>query len=578
MDESTEIMSERESQEVFAQVAADVPAKSSLPFSSSQLKGDLDNIILTALRQEPSRRYASAEDLSKDISNYLNGLPVSARPNTFFYRTSKFYQRNKTASIVGVFLVLSLIGGIIATTWQSIVARQQRDRAEKRFQDVRQLSNSLLFEITPKIERLHGSTEAREILVKRALEYLDSLAADANNDLVLQSELASAYEKIGEVQGNSSRPNLGDFTGAKESLLKANRIRQNLPQTVDNQTFLAENFRILADVRYEQNETEQAFQDTNEAIRIYRELVNQNPDSKELQNSYTKALTDLAQLYLFTWKLDKSIEVSKQISLEVAKLNQEEKETQEILVTNFTDLGYALSWNSQQKEAETEMAKAVELAESLAAKFPNDVKNQRVVWRTFMQSSAIYETIKDDVALQFAEKALNSAIKAVQNDSADYQAKHNLYRSYFRQAVCLGNLKKFTESISALQTGEKLLTELIEREPRNHSYRIDLGRVYMAFGETYLKSNNLDDALKAYRKSVNIREKLLETNPNNTNTARDLAMDYKNIGEIQLKLRQKDSAKINYEMAIEILTRLKNNNTLSEIDNKLLEKMSKKTW
>ncbi len=196
-----------------------------LHISTSELKGDLDNIILMTLRKEPERRYASVEDLSNDISKYLNGLPVSARPNTFFYRASKFYARNKTASIVGLFLALSLILGIIATTWQAVIARQERDRAEKRFQDVRQLSNSLLFEITPKIERLEGSTEAREVLVKRALEYLDSLSGESNNDLSLQSELASAYEKVGDVQGNPAKANLGDLQGGIESLKKAQKIR-----------------------------------------------------------------------------------------------------------------------------------------------------------------------------------------------------------------------------------------------------------------------------------------------------------------------------------------------------------------
>lgn len=537
------------------------------------LRGDLDNIILMALRKESERRYASVEDLSKDISNYLTGLPVSARPNTFFYRASKFYQRNKTASIVGVFLVLSLIFGIIATTRQSVIANQQRDRAEKRFQDVRQLSNSLLFEITPKIERLQGSTEAREVLVKRALQYLDSLAADSSNDLTLQSELASAYEKIGELQGNSSRPNLGDFTGAGESLLKANRIRQNLPQTIENLSLLAENFRILSDIRFEQSETEQALNDTETAIKIYRELVEQNPDSKQLQTSYVKTLIGLAQLYQYTWKLDKSIEVSKQIRQEIYKLTPAEKETEEIVATNFTDMGFSLSWNEQQTEAETEMVKAVEIAESLAIKYPNDAKTQRVVWRTFLLTSAIYETIKDDLSLKFANRALDAAIIASQSDSADFQAKHNLVRSYYRSGICLSNLRRFSEAISALQTAERILNELLEREPRNKVYQAELARIYNAFGETNVKRNNLEEALKAFQKSLDVRRKIVEADANNTNALRDVAVVQKNIGDIQIKLGENEQARTSYEQAIGILTQLKDNNTISEIDSKLLNEL-----
>lgn len=576
MDDSTEILSEKESQRIYTDVTKLIPVKPSIPFPATQLKGDLDNIILTALRKEPNLRYESVDQFSKDISNYLNGLPVSARPNTFFYRASKFYYRNKTATIIGGFLIISLIAGVITTSWQYFVANQQREKAEKRFQDVRKLSNSLLFEITPKIERLNGSTEAREILVKRALEYLDSLAADSQNDLNLQSELASAYEKIGELQGNSSRPNLGDFTGAAESLLKANRIRQNLPKSVENLSLLAENYRILADIRYEQNDSENAHQDTLEAIRLYQNLVNQNPDSKELQVSYTKTLTDLAQFYLFTWKLDKSIEISKQIREEVKKLDRNEKDTQEIIITNHTDLSYALSWNERQKEAEEEMAKAIELAESMALNYPNDVKTQRVIWRTYMQTSAIYETIKDDLSLKFALKALDSAIQAVQIDPADYQAKHNLVRSHFRAAICFSNVKNYPEYYSSLQKSENILLELIEREPRNQVYQVELARILTNFGETKLKSNSFEEALNSFQKSISIREKLLQTNAYNTNISRDLAVTIKNVGDINSKLNEKDKAKNNYEKSFEILSQLKNNNTLSEVDNKLFDEVKNK--
>lgn len=576
MDDATEIMDENKSKALYENLPPSKFIAPKMPFNSSFLKGDLDNVILMALRKEPARRYASVEDLSKDISNYLDGLPVSARPNTFWYRSSKFFSRNKTASIVGILLIISLILGIITTAWQAVIAGRERDLAQQRFNDVRRLSNSLLFEITPKIERLQGSTEAREILVKRALEYLDSLAAVSQNDLSLQSELASAYEKVGELQGNSSRPNLGNFTGAKESLLKANRIRQNLPKSVENLSLLAENYRILADILFEQNETEAALQDNFEAIKIYQELVDQNPDSENLRIAYTKTLIDLGQLYQFTWKLDKSIEVSNQVKKETEKLDQNKKETQEIVATNLTDLGYSLSWNNQQKEAEIEMAKAVEIVESLAAKFPNDARTQRIVWRTFTQASAIYETIKDDISLRFAEKALESAIIAVQKDLTDFQAKHNLARAYYRKATCFNNLNKLSDALASLKTAQELLKELIEREPKNKVYQVEMARIYTNSGEIKFKQNNLEQALSSFQEAANIREKILQSDAKNTNASRDLAVDFRNIGDISSKLGSKDKAKIHYEKSLEIIIELKNNNTLSEIDNKLIEEIKNK--
>ncbi len=94
------------------------------------LSGDLDNIVLMALRKEPSRRYKSVEQFAEDIQRHLKGLPVNARPNTFSYRAEKFIKRNWVASIGGGLLVLSLIGGTIISAWQAREAARERDRAK----------------------------------------------------------------------------------------------------------------------------------------------------------------------------------------------------------------------------------------------------------------------------------------------------------------------------------------------------------------------------------------------------------------------------------------------------------------
>jgi hypothetical protein len=93
---------------------------------------------------------------------------------------------------------------------------------------VRQLSNALLTDIAPKIERLEGATEARQALVAQSMKYLDSLAGESADDSVLRAELAAAYERVGVLQGDSRKPSLSDFRGAIASLEKAQRIRRRL--------------------------------------------------------------------------------------------------------------------------------------------------------------------------------------------------------------------------------------------------------------------------------------------------------------------------------------------------------------
>src|SRR5262249_27536169 len=100
-------------------------------------------------------------------------------------------------------------------------ARLAEARAQRRFDEVRRLANSLLFEIDDSIRDLPGSTPARAMLVERALEYLDSLSRESAGDRGLRRELADACQKVADVQGNPFHANLGDTKGALDSYGKA---------------------------------------------------------------------------------------------------------------------------------------------------------------------------------------------------------------------------------------------------------------------------------------------------------------------------------------------------------------------
>jgi tetratricopeptide (TPR) repeat protein len=193
------------------------------------LKGDLDNIVLKAIRKEPERRYESAAKLAEDLENYLAGRPVSARGDSLRYRAGKFLLRNRWQSAAAAIAVLSLIGGLTAALYQAAEARRQADRAERRFAQVRKLANTFLFDFHGRIENLAGSTPAREMVVSTALGYLDSLARDASGNAELQLELARAYEKVGDVQGLPGSPNLGKLKEAKISYERGLSIAEGLP-------------------------------------------------------------------------------------------------------------------------------------------------------------------------------------------------------------------------------------------------------------------------------------------------------------------------------------------------------------
>jgi eukaryotic-like serine/threonine-protein kinase len=220
---ATATVPEQTPEPVGAAVREESPAK-----LRRRLRGDLDTIVLKAMHKEPQRRYASVEQFAEDIQRHLEGRPVIARRDSWRYRAGKFAARHKLGVTATVLVLLAIAGGIVATLREARIAAANQRRAEQRFNDVRKLANSLIFEIHDAIRELPGSTSARRLIATRALEYLDTLSRQSSGDPSLQKELAAAYERVGDVMGYPNAANLGDAPGALESYRKALVIRQSL--------------------------------------------------------------------------------------------------------------------------------------------------------------------------------------------------------------------------------------------------------------------------------------------------------------------------------------------------------------
>ena len=122
---------------MYAEIAESPPPRPSEsaqpPLLPSQLRADLDNIVLKSLSKEPERRYQTVEQFRDDIWRFVDGRPVQARPATLSYRARKFYGRNKVSVWAAALIVVSLCVGVVAAVSQASVARAQaRAAAEAR--------------------------------------------------------------------------------------------------------------------------------------------------------------------------------------------------------------------------------------------------------------------------------------------------------------------------------------------------------------------------------------------------------------------------------------------------------------
>jgi len=250
---------------------------------------DLENIVQMALRKEPERRYTSAEQFSEDLRRYLEGYPVAARAATRGYRARRFAGRNKAALAAAALVSLSLLAGTAATAWEAHVA-------DRRFNDLRKLANSYLFEFHDAIKDLPGSTPARQLVVKRALEYLDRLSRERGNDAELSRELASAYEKVGAVQGLPRFQSLGDRVGALASYRKALAIRERLaaasPNRVDIGTELSQCYLDIGFILQQAGDLRGASETLRKAVRLTENLAAAHPSDALVRDKLALAYAE----------------------------------------------------------------------------------------------------------------------------------------------------------------------------------------------------------------------------------------------------------------------------------------------
>ena len=266
---------------------------------------DLDNILLMALRKEPERRYPSVREFAADIERSLTCRPVIARKDTLVYRARRFARRNRLALATSVAVFLALAAGLGVALYEARLANA-------RFQDVRSLANTFLFDFDKEISAVPGNTRARELLAATARKYLDNLAGTAGNDESLLLELAIAYEKLGDVQGMPGLSNLGLTPEAAESYRKAIVILERLARKNPKyRSRLAIDLGRSGRIAGELNLTESALDLATRAAALSSRLLAESPGDPELGRNTARSFDLLSSIQQGSYRSEEAIESSR---------------------------------------------------------------------------------------------------------------------------------------------------------------------------------------------------------------------------------------------------------------------------
>lgn len=228
------------------------------------LKGDLDNIVLMAMRKDADRRYRSAEHLSVDLERHAKGEPVSATRDTWRYRTRKFVRRHALGVAAAAVVIATLTAFAIVTLLQSQRIARERDIAALERTRAEQVSSFLveLFELSDPTKSRGNQVTARELL--------DIGARRVSAGLTDQPETrATLLETIGRVYGS-----LGLFRDSIALHREALDSRRTLFGPKHPQVALA--MSALGEALREQGEFAEAGQQLTAALEMQRELLGAN--------------------------------------------------------------------------------------------------------------------------------------------------------------------------------------------------------------------------------------------------------------------------------------------------------------
>ncbi|AKJ30756.1 serine/threonine protein kinase [Caldimonas brevitalea] len=350
----------------------------------AQLRGDLDAVVLKALRKDPGARYASAEHLADDVFRHLERLPVHARRGAWSYRAGRFVLRHRIAVAVALMANLAMVVGLAVAAHQAYEATRERERAERHFADVRQLANVFIFDIHDAIRDLPGSTPVRRLVVEKALAYLQKLSSEAGSDASLLVEIAAGYRKAADVQGAGVGSNLGDPKGAMSSYEKARALLEPLVASRnDRNADLAAAQRELAVVCVLQAQLLSGLGKFNEADAVFRRGLSVAGDLATADPSFENQLR-LARLYMrqSIAQLDagqmaayvKTSETSIRLLEALVARQPEELDAEAYLVSAYSKRGQYFVHIGQFHKAMVASRKALSISERQHAKYPNNTR------------------------------------------------------------------------------------------------------------------------------------------------------------------------------------------------------------
>lgn len=473
-----------------------------------ELSGDLDTIVLKAIRKDPDERYSSVAAFADDLQRYLDDRPIQARNVGSTERAVKFVRRHRTAASFLAVLVGTAAAGVISTF-------RQAKRAERRFQQVRSLANTFVFDVHDSIVDLPGSTEARKRIVSTALTYLESLRDDAADDPELARELAAAYQKVGSVQGLPVSTNLGDTAGALDSYANAVRILQPLVARGDQKAefHLAKVLHLDALVRRARGDRQDALAAFDRAWRAAQQLLQRRDDEPAVLELAGSVASDHARASFELRDFavaERHAGEARDLATRLLTFDPDRIEYIDGLTTAYSGLGMVAIGAGKIEEAAAHFRESARLRTLLVARQPDRLEPRRALAVSYghladVLAFRVGENLGDaDGAIAVLTEAAELGEWARRHDAKDRRALYDLANVRVRLGALFTeyNPPRVAEALQELRQADAYVEELLAQDPGVGTYQYLQIAVLRRLGDALALNGELEEAIRCLGRAV----------------------------------------------------------------------------
>ena len=563
------------------------------PVSPRQLNAsvdsDLETICLKCLQKEPALRYSSANELAGDLSRYLEGQPIQARPISTFSRFVRWCRRNpRLATLTGAFLLALLIGTSVSTFF-AIQSARNAERYRKEFERANietGRAKTALGRESEALKRLTAQLKATEDAIDNYVKTVSNaqLLKDARFQPLLKTLLKDAldhYQSYVKQYGDATDPPtlerlsdtlfrigwINDESGSKDEALKAYlkalAIRQRLarmyPSDQHHQKNLAKSHANLGTVYLGIGNVDKAVEEYERGRQLFQGLARQHPKVTEYQSLIGSILSNLGNLYRETGQLKKAKTVY-QDSLEIRERLTQETQTNPAnrdVAISLNQIGVLYYEMNNLPEALTFYQRMLAIRKRLVKAHPNDVLYRRELAGIYNNIGLLFQDLKKpNDALQEFQKSLEMRRQiSFEHPTIDlYQAE--LATIQFNLGRLHRHAGRPTGALKFLQQALAIQEQLTKANPQVNDFQFELARTAYTIGLAYRTTGKTSEALKFFQQGLKIQELLVKKHPSVIEYRSSLALSHYSLGRLYRSARQYSEAESEFQKAIAIQQQL----------------------